>query len=152
MKTEYRRDAGFTLIEILVVVVIIGILAGLVVPRIIGRPGEARQAKARMQLESLQTALRLFKMDNGFYPATEQGLEALVNKPAKGRVPESWREGGYLESNYVPKDPWGNEFVYLSPGVHNKDFDLMSLGADKEIGGESEDADVTNWEEAKTKP
>ena len=137
---------GFTLIEILVVVVILGILAGLVIPRIVGKPEEARRTKARMQIESLETALRLFKLDNGFYPSTDQGLEALVRKPSVGRIPNRWREGGYLEKGQVPKDPWGRPFVYLSPGAHNpRDFDLLSMGADGEAGGEGPDQDVTNW-------
>ena len=138
---------GFTLVEILVVVIILGILAGLVVPRIVDQPEKARQTKAKMQIESLETALRLFKLDNGYYPTTEQGLEALVSKPTLGRIPIRWREGGYLDKGQVPKDPWGQEFVFLSPGVHNRDFDLVSKGADGEIGGENEDKDITNWEE-----
>lgn len=139
--------AGFTLVEILVVVIILGILAGLVVPRIVDQPEKARQTKAKMQMESLETALQLFKLDNGFYPTTEQGLAALVSKPSIGRVPNRWREGGYLDKGQVPKDPWGREFVYLSPGVRNQDFDLLSKGADGEIGGENEDKDINNWEE-----
>jgi general secretion pathway protein G len=142
---------GFTLIEILVVVVILGVLAGLVVPRIVSKPGEARQTKARMQIENIETALKLFKLDNGYYPTTEQGLKALVQKPSIGRVPARWREGGYLEKGKVPKDPWSNDFIYLSPGVHNKDFDLISLGADGVEGGEEEDADVANWDVEKPK-
>ena len=138
--------AGFTLIEILVVVVILGILAGLVVPRFMEQPEKARQTKAKMQLESLETALKIYKLDNGFYPDTDQGLEALVKKPTTGRVPSRWREGGYLEKSSVPKDPWDNDFVYLSPGAHNKDYDLMSLGADGETGGDGTDGDITNWE------
>ena len=135
---------GFTLIEILVVVIILGVLAGLVVPRIMDKPGEARQTKAQMQLEALAAALDLFKLHNGFYPSTEQGLEALVRKPTIGRIPDRWHEGGYLREPDVPKDPWGRDYVYLSPGTNNPDFDLMSLGADGEVGGEGEDADVTN--------
>lgn len=145
-KSQKKRP-GFTLIEILVVVIILGILAGLVVPRIVGKPGEARQTKARMQIEALETALKLFKLDNGFYPTTEQGLEALVAKPSTGRVPDRWRDGGYLEKDRVPFDPWGRHFVYMSPGTHNRDFDLMSLGADGEVGGLGEDGDVTNWDD-----
>ncbi|MFH1139338.1 MAG: type II secretion system major pseudopilin GspG [Pseudomonadota bacterium] len=140
------REAGFTLIEILVVVVILGILAGLVVPRFMEQPEKARQTKARMQLESLETALRLYKLDNGFYPDTDQGLAALVQKPTTGRTPARWRDGGYLEKTSLPKDPWDHDFVYLSPGSHNKDYDLMSLGADGETGGDGTDADITNWD------
>jgi len=143
---------GFTLVEILVVVVILGILAGLIVPRIMGRPEEARQIKARMQIESLEAALKLFKLDNGFYPDTEQGLQALVEKPTTGRIPARWREDGYLDKGQVPKDPWGNEFIYVSPGVHNKDFDLLSMGADGEEGGTGSDADITNWAQENPNP
>ncbi len=152
MKHKSRRgwkrplNSGFTLIEILVVVVILSILAGLIVPRIMGRPEEAKQVMARMQIGSLESALKLFKLDNGFYPDTEQGLEALVNKPGTGRVPQRWREGGYLDKGRVPKDPWGGEFIYISPGIHNKEFDIMSLGGDGEEGGTGTDVDVTNWE------
>lgn len=152
MKHKSRRgwkrplNSGFTLIEILVVIVILSILAGLIVPRIMSRPEEAKQVMARMQIGSLESALKLFKLDNGFYPDTEQGLEALVNKPGTGRVPQRWREGGYLDKGRVPKDPWGGEFIYISPGIHNKEFDIMSLGGDGEEGGTGADVDVTNWE------
>ncbi len=139
-------NSGFTLIEILVVIVILSILAGLIVPRIMSRPEEAKQVMARMQIGSLESALKLFKLDNGFYPDTEQGLEALVNKPGTGRVPQRWREGGYLDKGRVPKDPWGGEFIYISPGIHNKEFDIMSLGSDGEEGGTGADVDITNWE------
>jgi general secretion pathway protein G len=144
-RREHAGADGFTLIEILIVVIILGILAGLVVPRIVGKPGEARQAKAKMQIEALEMSLKLFKLDNGFYPTTEQGLKALVEKPSTGRIPKSWREDGYIEKGKIPKDPWNQDYVYVSPGTHNRDFDLMSLGADGEIGGEGEDTDVTNW-------
>ena len=140
-------NGGFTLIEILNVVIILGILAGLVVPRIVGKPGEARQTKAKMQIESLEMGLKMFKLDNGFYPTTEQGLKALAQKPSTGRIPNNYREDGYIEKGKIPKDPWNRDYVYVSPGTHNKDFDLMSLGADGEIGGEGEDKDVTNWAE-----
>ena len=138
---------GFTLIEVLVVVVILGILAGLVVPRIMDQPVKARQNAAKMQIESLETALRLFKLDNGFYPSTDQGLEALVQKPSTGRVPNRWRDGGYLEKSQLPKDPWGYDFVYISPGIKNRDFDLASYGADGEAGGQEEDSDINNWDQ-----
>ena len=145
-KQPARAPSGFTLIEVLIVVVILSILAGLIVPRIMSRPEEARKVKARMQIESLEAALKLFKLDNGFYPDTEQGLKALVEKPATGRIPTQWREGGYLEKGRVPKDPWGYDFIYISPGVQSRDFDLMSLGADHEVGGTGPDADITNWD------
>lgn len=134
---------GFTLIELMVVIVILGILAGLIVPRIMGRPEEARRTKARIQLESLETALKLYKLDNGAYPTTEQGLQALVEPPTVGELPKNWREGGYLEKGKIPKDPWGNEYVYLSPGV-SMEYDLISYGADGEPGGEGKNKDVTN--------
>lgn len=142
-----KGDAGFTLLEILIVITILGILASLVAVRVMDRPGEARAMKARVDIQTLEQALRLFKLDTSFYPSTEQGLRALVEPPTTGRIPRKYREEGYLEKGVVPKDPWGNEYLYLSPGVHNKDFDLWSYGADGEEGGEGEDADITNWEE-----
>lgn len=139
------RKQGFTLIELMVVVVILGILAGLVVPRIMGRPEEARRMKAKVQLESIETALKLYKLDNGVYPSTEQGLDALVEPPAVGELPARWRQGGYLEKRTVPRDPWGNDYVYLSPGLRGE-FDLISFGHDGQPGGEGNNADINNWE------
>lgn len=136
---------GFTLIEIMVVLVILGILAGLIVPRIIGRPDEARRMKAKIQIQSLETALQLYKLDTGDYPTTEQGLQALVEAPATGELARSWREGGYLEKGQVPLDPWGNEYVYLSPGAAG-DFDIISYGADGVAGGEGKNEDINNWD------
>jgi general secretion pathway protein G len=136
---------GFTLIELMVVIVILGILAGLIIPRIMGRPEEARRMKARVQIESIETALKLYKLDNGSYPSTEQGLQALVELPEIGQLAKNWREGGYLEKGKVPKDPWGYDFVYLSPGVHG-DYDLMSYAADGEPGGEGDNEDINSWE------
>lgn len=136
---------GFTLIELMVVIVILGILAGLIVPRLMGRPEEAKQLKAKIQIESLETALQLYKLDNGMYPSTEQGLEALVAVPETGVVPKKWRAGGYLEKGKVPKDPWGNGFVYLSPGVHGE-YDILSYGTDGLPGGEDPDKDIGSWE------
>ena len=130
------------MIEIMVVIVILGILAGLVLPRFMGRTEEAKKVKAKLQIENLEAALKLYKLDTGMYPTTEQGLEALVQKPATGAVPANWREGGYLEKGKVPVDPWNRPYVYVSPGVKNKDFDLKSLGGDGEEGGEGENADV----------
>jgi general secretion pathway protein G len=110
-----------------------------------GRPDEARRAKARMQIESIDTALKLYRLDNGNYPTTEQGLQALVEQPAVGALAKNWRQGGYLERGKVPKDPWDNDFVYISPGAHG-DFDLSSLGADGEPGGEGKNKDINSWE------
>ena len=136
---------GFTLIEIMVVVVILGILAGLIVPRIMSRPEEARRTKAALQIRSIESALKLYKLDNGVYPDTEQGLEALIRNPETGITPKNWREGGYLESSKVPKDPWSNPFVYIMPGQHG-DFDLSAYGLDREKGGDGNNADINNWE------
>jgi general secretion pathway protein G len=136
---------GFTLIELMVVVVILGILAGLIIPKIMGKPEEAKRLKARMQVEQLEQALKLYYLDNGEYPTTEQGLTALVEKPATEPVPKRWKEGGYLEKKKIPADPWDNPFVYISPGVHDKDFDLVSYGADREEGGEGKYADIESW-------
>ncbi len=142
---NHRKNQGFTLIEIMVVIVILGILAGLIVPRIMDRPEQARRTKAALTLRSLDSALKLYRLDNGVYPSTEQGLEALVNKPETGTVPRNWREGGYLDSNRVPKDPWGNDFVYIYPGEHG-DYDLSSYGRDGEKGGEGDNEDINLWE------
>jgi general secretion pathway protein G len=133
---------GFTLLELMVVIIILGILAGLVLPRFMGRTEEAKKTKARLQIENLEAALKLYKLDNGNYPTTEQGLEALVQKPTLGVIPKNWREGGYLEKGQVPMDPWERPYAYLAPGIKNKDFDLKSLGADGEEGGEGENADI----------
>ena len=141
-QSDYR---GFTLIELMVVIVILGILAGLIVPRIMGRPEEAKQLKAKMQIESLETALKLYKLDNGMYPDTEQGLQALIEQPETGIVPKNWRKQGYLEKGRLPKDPWGNEFVYLSPGTHG-DYDIISYGADGVPDGEDKNRDINSWE------
>ena len=140
-----RQKRGFTLMEILIVITILGILASLVAVKIMDRPGEARTLKAQLDIETLENALKLYKLDNAYYPSTEQGLRALVEKPSTGRIPGKWRKGGYLEKNVVPKDPWGNDYLYLNPGIHNPNFDLWSYGADGEEGGEGEDVDVGNW-------
>ena len=140
-----KSHQGFTLIEIMVVIVILGILAGLIVPRIMSRPEEARRTKAALQIRSLESALKLYKLDNGEYPNTEQGLEALVTRPETGLIPKNWRDGGYLDSTKVPKDPWGKPFVYVMPGQHG-DFDLSSYGRDGEKGGDGDNADINRWE------
>ena len=145
IRCRFADRRGFTLIEIMVVMVILGILAGLIIPRIMGRPEEARRTKARIQIESIETALKLYKLDNGLYPTTDQGLQALVEPPSVGKLASAWREGGYLEKGRVPKDPWDNEYVYLCPGIHG-DLDLVSYGSDGETGGEGKDMDINNWE------
>ena len=137
------NNRGFTLIEIMVVVVILGILAAIVVPRLLSRPDEARVTKAKTDIKGLESTLGLFKLDNGFYPTTEQGLRALVTKPDVGRIPTKYPDGGYLKK--VPQDPWGHDYVYLSPGVHG-DYDLLSYGADGEPGGDGFNADIQNWD------
>lgn len=139
------NNRGFTLIELMVVIVILSILAVWVAPKIMGRPDQAKQVKARVDMQSIETALRLYRLDSGMYPSTEQGLEALVAAPATGRIPKNWREGGYLDRGRVPKDPWGNEYVYLSPGVHGE-YDIISYGADGSPGGEGYDVDINSWE------
>jgi len=141
-KSLWRNSRGFTLIEIMVVVVILGILAGLVVPKLLEKPERARRTKAAIQIESLKQSLGMFKLDNGFFPSTEQGLEALVEKPENGREPKKYAKGGYIEK--VPVDPWDNPYVYLSPGAHG-DYDLISYGADGEPGGEDANADIESW-------
>ncbi|MGA7105865.1 MAG: type II secretion system major pseudopilin GspG [Candidatus Deferrimicrobiaceae bacterium] len=138
-----RERAGFTLLEIMVVIVILGLLAALVVPKLIGRTEEAKRTQTRIQIKNLEQALQLFKLDNGFYPSTEQGIDALVRAPEVGRVPKNYRKGGYLDR--VPKDPWGNVYVYVSPGTQG-DYDISSYGADGVAGGEDEDADINSWD------
>jgi general secretion pathway protein G len=140
-----RAERGFTLIELMVVIIILGILAMWVAPKIMSRPEEAKQVKARLDIQNLETALKLYKLDNGVYPTTEQGLQALVEKPETGIIPKKWKEGGYLEKGRVPADPWGNDFVYLSPGLQGE-FDIISYGADGVPGGENENRDINNWE------
>lgn len=140
-----KNDRGFTLLEIIVVVFILSLLAAIVAPKIIGRTDDARIAEAKIQIKNFETALKLFKLDNAFYPSTEQGLAALVEKPATGQTPEKYREGGYLEQKKIPADPWGNPYVYISPGVYG-DFDLMSYGADGKEGGEGKNADIKSWD------
>ncbi|OQX19959.1 MAG: type II secretion system protein GspG [Desulfobulbaceae bacterium A2] len=141
----FQRQAGFTLIELLVVLVILGTLAGMVLPRIMGRTEEARRTKALVQMQNLETALQLYRLDNGHYPGTDQGLQALVEAPTLGRPAKNWRQGGYLEKGNVPKDPWGNDYFYLSPGRHGE-YDLVSYGGDGEPGGEDKNRDLNSWD------
>jgi general secretion pathway protein G len=140
-----RNHSGFTFIELMVVIVILAILAVTIGPRILGRTGQAKQVKARVDMAALETALKLYKLDNGFYPTTEQGLEALVTPPDSEPTPGNWRKGGYLEKGRIGRDPWKNNYVYLSPGVH-ADFDIITYGADGVPGGEDENKDINSWE------
>jgi general secretion pathway protein G len=142
-RMQRDRQRGFTLVEIMVVVVIIGILGMLVVPKLLGRTGEARVTAARTDIATLMQALKLYKLDNQRYPTTEQGLQALVQKPTTGPAANGWKEGGYVEK--LPKDPWNNNYQYLQPGLHGE-IDVFSLGADGQPGGAGEDADVGSWD------
>jgi general secretion pathway protein G len=134
---------GFTLIEIMVVVVIMGILAALVVPKLMGRTDDARVTAARQDIATVMQALKLYKLDNQRYPTTEQGLNALVAKPTVGPEARGWKSGGYLDK--LPKDPWGNPYQYLSPGIKGE-VDVFSFGADGQAGGTGNDADIGSWE------
>lgn len=140
-----NNRGGFTLIEIMVVIVILAMLAALVGPKLMGRTDDAKITDARVQIKNIETALKLYKLDNGSYPTTEQGLGALVTKPTVGVIPNSYKDGGYLESKKMPKDPWGNDYLYVSPGEHG-DYDLFSYGADGAKGGEGKNSDITNWD------
>jgi general secretion pathway protein G len=144
MQNSRVNNRGFTLIEIMVVIVILALLAALVGPKLIGRTDDAKVTDTKVQIKNMETALKLYKMDTGSYPSTEQGLNALVTIPTTGVVPKNYKEGGYLESKKVPKDPWGNDYVYLSPGEHG-DYDICSFGGDGVKGGEKNGADICNW-------
>ncbi len=146
-KMQHRAidSSGFTLIELMVVIVILGILAAFVVPNFMGAPDDARRMKAKVDIKALSSALKLYKLDNGDYPTTSQGLKALVEPPGGNQGAKHWREGGYLEDKKVPKDPWGHDYVYLCPGVHGP-FDIISYGADGAPGGEGKNADINSWE------
>lgn len=143
MSRRYKKSSGFTLIEIMVVVVILGVLASFVVPKVMDRPDEARIVKAKQDLRVLESALNLYRLDNFNYPTTEQGLEALVQKPSGTPEAKNWKTEGYLDA--VPTDPWGNTYLYLQPGEHGK-IDVYSLGADGQPGGNDIAADIGNWQ------
>jgi len=141
-----KKKAGFTFIELMAVIVILGLLAMIVMPRFFERIDTAKITAAKVQIKNFEAALKLFYLDNGFYPSTEQGLQALVEKPTTGRIPKHWREGGYLEKKQIPKDPWGNDYVYLSPGRHGEEYEIICYGRDGKEGGEGVDADISSSE------
>jgi general secretion pathway protein G len=138
-----NRQRAFTLIEVLVVVAILGILAAIVIPKIMDRPDDAKRVAAKADVAAIVQSLKLYRLDNGFYPTTDQGLGALVQQPNSNPVPTNWKKGGYLDR--LPKDPWGTEYQFLNPGQHGE-IDVFSLGADKVRGGDGSGADIGNWD------
>lgn len=140
MSQNICRHRGFTLIEVMIVIVILGILAALIVPKVMGRPDEARGVAARQDIAAIMQALKLYKLDNRHYPTAEQGLQALVRKPTEVPLPDNWKS--YLDK--LPNDPWGKPYLYLIPGLHGE-FDIISYGADSQPGGEGVDADIGSW-------
>lgn len=144
-KTARLGTEGFTLIELMVVIVVLGILAAMIAPRILGNVDDANIGAAKSNISSFELALRMYKLDNGVYPETEQGLQALIEAPTTGTAPKKWRKGGYLEKKGIPKDPWGRDYVYICPGVHG-DYDISSYGKDGMAGGENEDKDINSWD------
>lgn len=137
------RQRGFTLIEIMVVVVIIGLLAAVIVPNLMGNVDQARISKARQDIQAIETALTMFRLDNARYPSTDQGLKSLIQQPTDPSI-RNWRPGGYVKK--PSRDPWGNDYQYVYPGTHGAEYDLYSLGADGQPGGEGLDADIGNWD------
>lgn len=143
---QQTRQTGFSLVEILVVLVIIGLLVSIVAPNVLQRADEARIQKVQADFKSIETALKLYRLDNYTYPSSEQGLQALVEKPSLEPVPRNWKQGGYLEQ--LPLDPWGRTYLYLSPAEFGTgDYDLYTLGADGITGGEDQNADIGNWQQ-----
>jgi general secretion pathway protein G len=136
-----KRQSAFTLIEVLVVVAILAILAAIIVPRIMDRPDEARRTASRIEIGTIVQALKMYRLDNGFYPATDQGLAALVQRPTTNPVPQNWKQ--YLDK--IPKDQWGGDYQYLNPGVRGE-IDVFTFGPDRARGGEGNNADIGNWD------
>lgn len=137
-----NRYTGFTLIEIMVVVVILGILAALIVPKVMSRPDDAKMIAALHDVGAIVQALKLYRLDNNAYPTTDQGMQALVQRPTTQPIPPNWKSGGYLDR--LPKDPWGHDYQFLNPGLHGE-IDVFSLGADGAAGGEGKNADIGSW-------
>ena len=142
-RNAHKRHAGFTLIEIMVVVVILGILAALIVPKVMSRPDDAKVIAATHDISALVQALKLYRLDNNTYPTTDQGLQALMQRPTTQPIPPNWKSGGYLDR--LPKDPWGHDYQLLNPGLHGE-IDVFSLGADGAAGGELKNADIGSWQ------
>ncbi len=142
----FGEEKGFTLLELMIVIVILGILATFLVPKIMQKPDEARVAKAKSDIKTLELALKMYKLDNGIYPTTEQGLKALIERPDIPPAPKNWRQGGYLDANIVPSDPWGNPYIYRSPGDDNREYEIICFGADGKEGGVGVNADIKSWE------
>jgi general secretion pathway protein G len=143
--TNRDYQDGFTMIELMIVIVILGILAAIIGPKLSDRPDKARQVQAKVQIENFSSALKMYKADNRSYPTTQQGLAALVTAPSGDTTLKNYQKGGYLDQSFVPKDPWGNDYVYLCPGIHG-DFDILSYGADGAQGGSDFDTDITSWQ------
>ncbi len=141
-----KSQRGMTLIEIMVVVTILGMIATIATINVLGRLDQAKVTSTKTQMKNLETALDEYKRDNGFYPDSGQGLEALVSKPSAGKVPTNYPRGGYIKGGTVPRDAWGNDFQYFSPGTHGNPVEIISLGADGEEGGDDVDADINSWE------
>lgn len=140
---QTSRQRAFTLIEVMVVIVILGVLAAMIVPKLMGRPDEARIVAAKQDIATIMQALKLYKLDNRSYPSTEQGLNALIQRPSLPPAPANWKNGGYLEK--LPLDPWGKPYLYLNPALHGGDVEAMSYGADGLAGGQGPDADIGSW-------
>lgn len=146
LKKQLASEKGFTLLELMIVITIIGILSLIVVPRFMDIPKKARVEAARQQIAAFGLALDRYNLDNGIYPTTEQSLVALVQKPSSDPQPINYNEGGYLKKREIPKDPWGRDYIYRSPGDHGNDYEIMSYGADGRDGGDGENADIKSWE------
>jgi general secretion pathway protein G len=140
-----KNQKGFTLIELMVVLIILGLLATIVLPKFLGSEEKAKREVVKTQIRSLESALDAYRLDNGFYPTTDQGLDALIKKPEVGRIPAKWRDGGYLKPARIPKDPWSTDYVYISPGSENREYEIISYAADKEPGGDGNNADIQSW-------